>query len=433
MSAWSSLVNEPTPAPASARRAHRRAGARPRARRRARAPRRRGGRRAPGPAASPRASPTAPSASPIAASMPSSSCCSLKVSLPRRGWARPRRGRRARRRRGGGRRRDGLRARQVVRAAPLVERDAAVALEREDARRDLVEEPAIVRDDQRAAGERRQRLLEHAQRHEVEIVGRLVEDEEVAAGAQQLAPAARGCARRPRATPTGVSAKASSKSSMRRKVRTWTGAVLEEDVVVVAGDLLEHGLVVAQRRARLVEEGEARVLPDDDLARVGRDLAEDACAPAWSCRRRSGRRRRCDRPASRAGQVAEQRPCRRATCRGRGARGWSCPAGRPSAGAAPAGRPRRSSRRGARRPPPRRSGRCAPAAWWCAPPAPRRIQSSSRRTNAAPLALARRLVRQPLAPASRGSACSRRRRRRSARDRARGCAWPRGRGSSDRG
>ena len=41
-------------------------------------------------------------------------------------------------------------------------------------------------DDHRAAGEVEQRLFERAQRVDVEVVGRLVEQQQVAAGAQQL-------------------------------------------------------------------------------------------------------------------------------------------------------------------------------------------------------------------------------------------------------
>ena len=61
-----------------------------------------------------------------------------------------------------------------------------VALEGEDVRRDAIEEPAIVRDHHGAAGEVEQRLLEGAQRVDVEVVGRLVEEQDVAARAQHL-------------------------------------------------------------------------------------------------------------------------------------------------------------------------------------------------------------------------------------------------------
>jgi PAS domain-containing protein len=50
----------------------------------------------------------------------------------------------------------------VVLVVPLEPRDLAVALEREDVRRDSIEEPAIVGDDHGAAGERQQRVFERA-------------------------------------------------------------------------------------------------------------------------------------------------------------------------------------------------------------------------------------------------------------------------------
>ena len=64
--------------------------------------------------------------------------------------------------------------------------DLAVALEGQHVRGDAIEEPAIVADDDGAAGEVEQRLLERAQRVDVEIVGRLVEQQQVAALLQQL-------------------------------------------------------------------------------------------------------------------------------------------------------------------------------------------------------------------------------------------------------
>src|SRR4051794_29096582 len=55
------------------------------------------------------------------------------------------------------------------------------ALVGEDVRRDAVEEPPVVGDDHRAAGELEQRVLEAAERLDVEVVGRLVEQQQVAA------------------------------------------------------------------------------------------------------------------------------------------------------------------------------------------------------------------------------------------------------------
>jgi selenophosphate synthetase-related protein len=57
----------------------------------------------------------------------------------------------------------------------------AVALEREDVRREAIEEEAVMADDHGAAREILDRLFERAQRLDVEIVGRLVEQQDVAA------------------------------------------------------------------------------------------------------------------------------------------------------------------------------------------------------------------------------------------------------------
>src|SRR5450631_2320316 len=54
--------------------------------------------------------------------------------------------------------------------------DLRVALEGQDVRCDAVQEPAIVRDDDRATRERHQRILERAQRFDVEAIGRRSEE-----------------------------------------------------------------------------------------------------------------------------------------------------------------------------------------------------------------------------------------------------------------
>src|SRR6056297_433788 len=64
--------------------------------------------------------------------------------------------------------------------------DVAVALEGEDVGAEPVHEPAVVADHHGAAGELLQRVLERAQRLDVEIVGGLVEEQQVAALAQEL-------------------------------------------------------------------------------------------------------------------------------------------------------------------------------------------------------------------------------------------------------
>src|SRR4030088_2631922 len=63
---------------------------------------------------------------------------------------------------------------------------AAVAFEDEQVRRDAVEEPAVVTDDDDASGEVEDRLLERAQGIYVEIVRRLGEEQHVRPGLQHL-------------------------------------------------------------------------------------------------------------------------------------------------------------------------------------------------------------------------------------------------------
>jgi hypothetical protein len=62
----------------------------------------------------------------------------------------------------------------------------AVALEGEHVGGDAVEEPAVVADHHRRAGEAQQRLLERPQGVDFEVVGRLVEEQQVAAALEQL-------------------------------------------------------------------------------------------------------------------------------------------------------------------------------------------------------------------------------------------------------
>ena len=70
--------------------------------------------------------------------------------------------------------------RLVVGEVALEPLDVAVALEREDVRRDAIEEPAIVADHHRAARELLEAVLERTQRVDVEVVRRLVEEQDVA-------------------------------------------------------------------------------------------------------------------------------------------------------------------------------------------------------------------------------------------------------------
>ncbi len=77
--------------------------------------------------------------------------------------------------------------------------DLAVALERHDVCRHAVEEPAVVGDDHRAAGEKFQRLLHGPDRVHVQVVCRLVQQDDRVTLASRLSIRAgrTGSARRP--------------------------------------------------------------------------------------------------------------------------------------------------------------------------------------------------------------------------------------------
>ena len=59
--------------------------------------------------------------------------------------------------------------------------DLAVALEGEDVGGDAIEKPAVMGDGDRAAGEIKQRFLERPERVDVEIVRRLIEQQDIGA------------------------------------------------------------------------------------------------------------------------------------------------------------------------------------------------------------------------------------------------------------
>src|SRR4051794_26772992 len=146
--------------------------------------------------------------------------------------------------------------------------DLRVALERQDVRGHAVQEPAVVGDDHRAAGEVEQRLLERAQGVDVEVVGRLVEEQDVAAGAQQLGEVhavAHAAAQRADLLLL-VGALEVEARTVRARVHV---AIADLDRVHAAGDLLPDGLGVVERVARLVDVGELDAVAHGQRAVVG--------------------------------------------------------------------------------------------------------------------------------------------------------------------
>src|SRR4051812_32678731 len=156
----------------------------------------------------------------------------------------------------------------------LEPRHLRVALEREHVRRDAVEEPAIVGDDHRAAGEAEQRLLERAERVDVEVVRRLVEQQQVAAGAQQLGQV-QAVALAAGQLGDLLLLVGALEVDARDVLAAVHHAVADLELVEAVGDLLPDGLVVGERVARLVDVRELDRVADPQLARVGLLLAGD--------------------------------------------------------------------------------------------------------------------------------------------------------------
>src|SRR5262245_6022675 len=150
----------------------------------------------------------------------------------------------------------------------------ALALEGKDVGRDAVKEPAIVADDHGAAGEVLQRLFQRAQRIDVEIVGRLVEQQHIGARLEHLGEmhavsfAARELA--------DLLLLVGALEVERRTIGTRVHLPLaQKNDVVAAGDFLPDVLLAVERVARLVDIAKVNGLADRDLALVGLLLAGD--------------------------------------------------------------------------------------------------------------------------------------------------------------
>src|SRR5688572_8070111 len=152
--------------------------------------------------------------------------------------------------------------------------DVAVALESEDVRGDAVEEPAVVADDDGTAGIILERLLQRAQGVDVEIVGRLVEQQHVGAALQNFRQvhAVALAARQHADLLLLVGAAEIEGRAISARIDL---ALAEIDDVLAARDLLPHALAGLERVARLVDVAELDALTDLDGAVVRRVLAGD--------------------------------------------------------------------------------------------------------------------------------------------------------------
>src|SRR5215212_7947857 len=150
----------------------------------------------------------------------------------------------------------------------------AVALEREDVGRDPVEEPAVVADDDHTAGEALEPRLQGPQRVDVEIVRRLVEEEEVATGLEQLrevdaVPLAAGKLTDDLLLVTAPEVEA-------RDIGTGGDlAIADHDRLDARGDLLEDRPIRLELVAPLVDIRELDRVADRDAPGVRRFLADE--------------------------------------------------------------------------------------------------------------------------------------------------------------
>src|SRR5688572_2331048 len=135
------------------------------------------------------------------------------------------------------------------------ERPLRIALGRENMGRDTVEKPAVVRDHEHAARELEQRVFERAQRLDVEIVRRFVEQQHVAAGDQRF-----GEVQPPALAPRQVAdflalVRAfeieAAEISARRHLE-----LADVERVRAAGNVFEHGLAAFERITRLDDDAQ---------------------------------------------------------------------------------------------------------------------------------------------------------------------------------
>ena len=136
------------------------------------------------------------------------------------------------------------------------ELDLAVALEAKNMRRDAIEKIAIMGNHDGAARELRERLLQHAQSHQVEVIGRLIEDDEIR-GLPEAFRELKAIALATRQAPDLGLLDRSAEEESCQVVANGERLVAVFDHVRPIGDLVVDGQIVAQRLAGLVDITEA--------------------------------------------------------------------------------------------------------------------------------------------------------------------------------
>ena len=182
-------------------------------------------------------------------------------------------------------------------------------------------------DEQHGAGIVAEHLLQQVERLEVEVVGRLVEHQQVRRAAPARGPASAGRARRPRARRPACAparARTGSPSCSRSRAGVWPPTItVSPRPPVSASASVRPGSRLSRRWSSVDRlRGWCRAGPCRNRARARRS----AGSAAWSCRRRSGRRCRAGRRAGRAiEKSAHDRRARRSSSRCRSASTTSLP------------------------------------------------------------------------------------------------------------
>src|SRR5229473_2812744 len=150
----------------------------------------------------------------------------------------------------------------------------AVALESEDVRGDAVEKPAVVADDHGATAEVQQGIFQSSQRLHVEVIGRLVEQKQIAAATEQLGQvnAIALAARQLRHFALLVG---SFKIKLGHIAARGYFSFAQHQVFRPAGDFLKNGLAGVERVAILIDIGGQNRVADAQAARIRLLLADN--------------------------------------------------------------------------------------------------------------------------------------------------------------
>jgi hypothetical protein len=152
--------------------------------------------------------------------------------------------------------------------------DPALSFEGEDVRRDPIEEPTVVANDDGAAGEVLESLFERTHGVDIEVIGRLVEEEDVGARFESLGEVDAV------ALPSGEGTDPLLLIRSREIEAGDIGAgvdlsIAEEKGLLSIGDLLPDGGIGAKGIAALIDIGEPDGLTDAKVAVVGGLLTGD--------------------------------------------------------------------------------------------------------------------------------------------------------------